>query len=289
MLDRPCRLDACQWERDGGPFCRLCGAGPAPEITKALTVHVINLDRNKDRFAIFQTTNGHLSSVERFSASEGAALDQRELAATGLVTQGLVHRDYYSVGGLGLAMSHIQLWDRAIEKKQAITIAEDDAIFNSHFERRAARVLESLPDDWEIVLWGFNWDLFASFEMIPGASTCLGQFQQDRMRSAVGAFQAKQTIVPQAFPLLWAFGTVCYSISPKGAATFKSQLLPLRPMIVQYPDAVRALPNSSRFRTVGIDNHINSIYARTRAFVCFPPLVRTKNEQAKSTVQPQAR
>jgi glycosyl transferase family 25 len=285
MLDGLCRADACQWNAEGGPFCRRCGAGYAPAITAALTVRVINLDRSGVRLATFQRTNSHLSAVERFPASDGATLDQQVLVANGLITADLKHPDYYSIGAIGLAMSHLRLWDLAIQYDQPVTVAEDDAIFNSHFERRAGLVLSSIPPDWDIVLWGFNFDLFASFEMIPGASICLAQFQQQRMRGAIASFQAKQPIWPQAFPLTWAFGTLCYSISPKGAREFKSRILPLRPKIISFPEAARAQPGASRFRATGLDNHLNEIYASTRSFVCFPPLVVTKNERSISTVQ----
>jgi glycosyl transferase family 25 len=39
------------------------------------------------------------------------------------------------------------------------------------------------------------------------------------------------------------------------------------------------------YRTVGIDNHMNGVYRDLKSFVCFPPLVVTKNEHEKSTVQ----
>jgi hypothetical protein len=163
------------------------------------------------------------------------------------------------------------------------TVAEDDAI-SIYISSTATDILSELPADWDIVLWGFNFDLFACFEMIPGVSMCLAQFQQERMRTTTGTFQ-KQRIVARAYPLVWAFGTACYSISPKGAREFKSRLLPLRPIIISIPEAARASPYSQTFRSVGIDNSMNAVYRDVKAFVCFPPLVVSKNESAKSTVQ----
>ena len=40
------------------------------------------------------------------------------------------------------------------------------------------------------------------FEMLPGVSYCLSQFEQDRLRSNVEKFQ-QQAIEPQVFRLLW--------------------------------------------------------------------------------------
>jgi hypothetical protein len=46
-----------------------------------------------------------------------------------------------------------------------------------------------------------------------------------------------------------------------------------------YPLLNRTLPNR------GIDNMMNELYPKINAYVCFPPLVITKNDHALSTVQ----
>jgi len=145
-------------------------------------------------------------------------------------------------------------------------------------------LIKTLPADWDLIMWGYNFDLFMCFEMLPGVSSCLGQFEQDRMRAGVGAFQ-QQPITPQAFRLIWAFGALCYSVSPKGAQSLKDKCLPLRPMIIDIPEAARAYPYSTKYRTVGLDNSMCAVYRQLSAFVCFPPLVISKNEGAKSTIQ----
>jgi hypothetical protein len=46
-------------------------------------------------------------------------------------------------------------------------------------------------------------------------------------------------------------------------------------------------PSSTAVRkTVGIDAALNSLYRQINAYVCFPPLVISKNERLKSTIQP---
>jgi glycosyl transferase family 25 len=249
-----------------------------------LHVHVINLDRNPDRLAEFRSVNRHLTGLSRAVAFDGTKLDLAELARQRLISTDIRHPDYYSVGGVGLAMSHIALWDLAIKTGTVLTVAEDDAIFHARFDACAPDVIKTLPADWDVILWGFNFDLFMCFEMLPGVSSCLGQFEQDRMRNATGTFQ-QQAIAPRAFPLIWAFGTLCYSVSSKGARALKDKCLPLRPTIVDIPEAARAYPYSTKYRTVGLDNSMCAVYRQLNAFVCFPPLVVSKNEGAKSTVQ----
>jgi glycosyl transferase, family 25 len=242
-----------------------------------LRVNVINLDRSADRLAEFTAANGHLAEISRFPAVDGQRLDTTPLIERGILTSAIL--DHYSIGAVGCAMSHLALWDIAIESGQNLTIAEDDAIFNSEFDRRATELIETLPADWDLILWGWNFDDFACFEMLPGVSHCLGRFEIDRMRSSTRSFQ-DQCVSPRAFKLLWAFGITSYTISPKGARSLKGNLLPLRPIAIPHPDT----NNSQQFGPMGIDMSLNSIYRHLNAFVCFPPLVITKNELAKSTI-----
>jgi GR25 family glycosyltransferase involved in LPS biosynthesis len=53
----------------------------------------------------------------------------------------------FSVGALGCAMSNIVLWDKAIANNKTVTICEDDAVFNDHFEERAEDLLKGLLKD----------------------------------------------------------------------------------------------------------------------------------------------
>jgi GR25 family glycosyltransferase involved in LPS biosynthesis len=190
----------------------------------------------------------------------------------------------YSRNGLGCTLSHIGLWIEAIDDDRVLTVTEDDAIFNRDFERAAEHTMRELPPDWHIVLWGFNFDGFMSFDMLPGVSYCLGQFDQQGLRAGIATFQ-QLSLSPKFFRLRWAFGTICYSISPKGARLFRDGLCPLRPMIVTIPEGGRATPGGTHFRTVGADNAMNSLYPRLNAFVSMPPLVVSRNETATSTVQ----
>jgi glycosyl transferase, family 25 len=123
-------------------------------------VHVINLDRNPDRLAEFRSVNRHLTELSRAVAFDGSKLDLAELERKRLISADIRHPDYYSVGGVGLAMPHVALWDLAIKTGTTLTLAEDDAIFHSRFDACAPDVIGTLPADWDVILWGFNFDLF---------------------------------------------------------------------------------------------------------------------------------
>ena len=250
--------------------------------SRALHVHFINLDRSPDRLAEFNRVNSHLAEATRFPAVDGQRLDLAALAAQGLATADIL--SMFRIGAVGDAMSNVALWEMAIRTGRNVTIAEDDAIFNRRFDACAEELIATLPPDWDVIAWGFNFDLFLSFEMLPGVSLCVAQFEQDRMRANVDGFQ-EQHVVPRAYRLRWAFGTPCYTVSPKGALALKTRCLPLRPMLIPCPEGAKAPPHAHVFRNVGIDNTLNSVYPDLNAFVCFPPLVVVKNEPARSTIQ----
>ena len=105
-------------------------------------------------------------------------------------------------------MSHIALWKRAVAHGQALTIAEDDAIFHGQFRRHAAAVMANLPPAWDIILWGWNFDLFVSIVMFPGVCSRLAQFEQITSEAGVQAFQQQEVCAAPA-QARWAFGTPC--------------------------------------------------------------------------------
>jgi GR25 family glycosyltransferase involved in LPS biosynthesis len=240
-----------------------------------LDVHVINLERSKDRWLAFEALNaGAKINFRRYPAVDG-----KEVARTPLADRGIIAADLaYNDGALGAALSHLALWDLAIERNQALTVCEDDAVLNKGFEPAAEALIKTLPPDWHLVLWGWNFDSILLFNMIPGVSPCLGMFDQDRMRMGVEAFQAA-TLTPRAFRLFNALGLVGYSLSPLGAQAMKQHCLPFRNMEVFIAGLGRAVPNTAS------DVMLNDLYRRMKAYVSFPPLIVTPNFHTISTIQ----
>jgi glycosyl transferase, family 25 len=248
-----------------------------------LDIHFINLDRSKDRLAEFQDLNRHLGELTRVRAIEERRIDIKLLAQRGLVKGDIL--SMYPIGALCQALSHFGLWNMAVESGKRMTIADDDAIFNLKFESCAEEVLNALPPEWDLILWGWNFDAFMIFEMLPGVSPCIGQFDQDKMRSNTRAFQ-ELPLSPRAYKLIWSYGHTAYTVSPKGAQNLKSKCFPLQPMQVPFPESARRVTRAPSFPNVGLDVTLNSVHQHLNAYVCFPPLVISKNEHAKSTIQP---
>jgi tetratricopeptide (TPR) repeat protein len=239
-----------------------------------MDVHVINLDRNERRLSAFTATNRCLKNIVRFHAIDGGASPRAQLLADGIFS---TQMPAYSDGAVGCALSHLSLWRKAAAQSEALTIAEDDAIFNLHFEAEASALIRSLPPDWDIILWGWNFDSILLFDFLPGVSPCVAAFSEEEMRQQAAIFQELR-VKPRAYRLRKAFGSLAYTVSPQGARKLLRHCVPIREMDFYCPGLDRIVTNA------GIDVMMNALYPEIDAFVSFPPLAVSKNEKTISTV-----
>ena len=156
---------------------------PAP-IEERLVVHLINLDRDVERLNRFLEINKHLDKIIRPPAFEGKYLDRSQLEMAGYISPHLSYSDPV----LGCAYSHIELWKKAVRERMIITICEDDAILAEHFSDASVEFLAKLPSDWDIVLWGWNFDAFLWVE-IPEGVRAMMRFDQDDLRKNIENFR----------------------------------------------------------------------------------------------------
>jgi glycosyl transferase, family 25 len=246
------------------------------EAARPMPIYVINLDRSQDRLAAFLARNAHLADVTRARAVDGALLDRADLIARGIMAADVT----YSLASLGCAISHACLWQVASGRERPVTLAEDDAIFRLDFEAAAHAVIAALPADWDLILWGWNFNSMLCIDLIPGVSPAVLIGDQNRMRQGIARFQAEaQPAHP--FRLLRAHGGVCYSLSPAGAGKLRRLCLPIRQIDVPFPVVNQMTPNT------GIDMTMSLAYPLLNAFVSLPPLVLTENRRELSTIQDQ--
>jgi GR25 family glycosyltransferase involved in LPS biosynthesis len=145
-----------------------------------MVIHFINLDRTPDRCREFLQTNRHISQLSRFPAVDGTTLDPDALVRNGTIAAGIRH--LYSPGALGVALSHLALWEKAIQTGQPITVCEDDAIFHQRFPDLIKGMMRRLPANWDFLLWGWNLDAELAMDLLPGVSPCFVVCDQDQMR-----------------------------------------------------------------------------------------------------------
>lgn len=234
---------------------------------------VISLVRTPSRLDQFRALNAHVDA-EWIPAVEGLSYGHIEAERDGLISPGLL----YTPGAIGCLASHADFWRFTDVIGQVCTIFEDDAIIHADFYVLREQVLGSLPPDWDICLWGFNLDAGISFDVIPGVTPCAAFFYQPMARQRLDAFQRSE-IRPQPYRLRRHTGTVAYSLSPTGARKLLADALPARPFTLTIPTG-RQWPNT------GVDMVLNTLYDRLKAYVAFPPVVITPNDDETSTTQP---
>jgi glycosyltransferase involved in cell wall biosynthesis/GR25 family glycosyltransferase involved in LPS biosynthesis len=232
------------------------------QSTPNLPIHLINLDRSTERLAEFEKYNTHLRNVIRVSAVDGRLLDRDTLIQDGLVTPDCD----YKAGALACALSHVSLWKKAVAENIIMTIFEDDATATDRFEEKAAQLIATLPKDWDFMQWGYNFNplfVWADF----GFSKATLRFYSQRFQGANKSEFQSASLVPSAIKLAHSYGTVAYSISPKGADLFLKLCLPLRKQLIPFPGT--GIVNVDE----GIDCAMNNAYSMTQAFISIPPLV----------------
>ena len=241
---------------------RLLGGTAATGLARAIgEVHVINLDRSPARWEKFQSRNRHLGAVTRFRAVDGTGLDRAALEAEGMIAADLDFGD----GALGCALSHIRLWEMAVAQEMALTVLEDDTICHPAFHDHAAAVMAQLPEDWDIVLWGYVYDpLFVWVDL--GFSKA-----EMRLYDPKEPFSWPDTVngypVHRPMRLNHVFGTQGYTISPHGARHLLADALPLRRRLVAFSGT--GIVNESG----GIDVIASGTYPSMNSYCCMPPLV----------------
>jgi GR25 family glycosyltransferase involved in LPS biosynthesis len=243
-----------------------------------IPIKVINVRRSTERRETFIRNNAHLE-YEFFEAVDGLALTEAELQDPRHFVHPLA---FPSAGAYGCALSHLRLWERAIETNRPLTVAEDDVFFRRDFREASQAVISHLPPDWDFVLWGWNMDAVLSLMSLAGVTPAVVLCNIDLVRENMDAFQAS-TAPSWPLGLDRCFGIPAYTISPSGARRFREECFPLRNFEIYIPVLNR------NYRNNGVDIAMARAYSVTKSFVAFPPLVATKNDNASSTVQPAAR
>ena len=236
-------------------------------------VIVINLDRSRDRLDEFVAHNGAAVDIERFAAIEGKLLDQAALERAGIIRPDHLLVD----GALGNTMSHLTLWQRAIDEKQALTICEDDAILNRNFADLSGKLLDFCREHFDIVFWGWNFDAPVIYDLYPGGGKCTAFFNQAEIPGLTDGFKAA-TLFPSLQRVYEVYGTFCYTISPKGARRLMEICLPIG------DGKVPSQALGYGVDIVGADIAMNAAYRDIFALACVPPIAICRNDVTASTV-----
>jgi glycosyl transferase, family 25 len=236
-----------------------------------MITHVISLQRTPQRLAEFRSRNSHLKDYRIFPAIDGSTVDLGQLQAEGYLDNTLT----YSLGAIGNALSHIKLWERASAGGEVLTIVEDDSLLHHNFCAISRDVLSQMPRDWDLVMWGWNFD--GAFAIDFGLGTSRAIFDPKAMRAGMDRY-LRTPVSPSLRKLIVAFGMHCYSISPNGAQKILSSIRPLRNMRVVTP--IR------EFNNLSLDVMMNNFYPSLNCYAAMPPVALTINDKSVSSIFP---
>jgi GR25 family glycosyltransferase involved in LPS biosynthesis/glycosyltransferase involved in cell wall biosynthesis len=225
-------------------------------------IYVVNLDRSTERLATFYKRNSHLRDVIRVPAVNGQLLDREALVKAGLLTRDCSYRS----GAIGCAISHVELWRKALRENRAVTVFEDDAIATYGFQEKAERIISTLPEDWDFIQWGYNFDPLYVWANFGFSKANLRFYDQQFIGEEKVKFQSAD-LFPTAVKLAHSYGTVAYSVSPGGARVLLEHCLPFSGELITFPGTDVVAENS------GVDCAMNKAYDSMRAYICIPPLV----------------
>lgn len=70
---------------------------------------------------------------------------------------GIIHNGKFNSGMIGCYISHLSVWKEAIRNGfKYVLVCEDDVSFNLNYQDKLHNCLESLPDNFDIALIGWN-------------------------------------------------------------------------------------------------------------------------------------
>ncbi|BCJ90677.1 hypothetical protein IZ6_14120 [Terrihabitans soli] len=239
---------------------------------KTLPAFVISLSRTPARLAAFRTLNAQIGlDIEHFEGTDGQRIQLHKLVKWGKITE----TANYKPGMIGSALSHGALWEKAVEIGSPILVFEDDVRLRRDFVAQAAALLAE-AGDFDIVMFGFNTDHPVCAGLFPGCdglvSFSLPYPKPEQMEAFAGATER-----PALLPLRGMFGGCAYAISPKGAAALLKACFPLDSRPVQFSEGMRPFPAFS------LNGMMNTAYRKLDAYIAFPPIALSPNDQKATT------
>jgi glycosyl transferase, family 25 len=244
-------------------------------------LNVISLPARADRRAQFDAWNKRpVIEIAYADAVIGKALDRGQLIRDGVLAN---ENQTFTAGALGNAMSNRALWLAAQSASAPTFICEDDACLRGDFAERAPALLALLPSNWDIVFFGYNTNAALAAESPEGVKAVFLFDDSAKKRPDYFSNFARLTAAPAPTPLacFQAWGTLCYAISPAGAARLLKLCFPLS----SAPDLVMFGQNR-RIKPYTLDSMINVALQRepVAAYCAYPPLALSSNDAAGSDV-----
>jgi GR25 family glycosyltransferase involved in LPS biosynthesis len=236
--------------------------------------YVINLARTPERLATFLDQNAACGiDFARFDAADGNLIGEDEAVRLGLIKRGTKWR---TAGTIGVALSHRNLWQAAIDDGRPRLVFEDDVVIR----KDAANVFSAATaglGGWDVILLGYNIDALVEFNVV-GDFDMSGLFTVKHPTAAQLSVFAKRRDPVNLFRLRHAFGISAYAVSPSGARKLISRCFPMDNRMIEFKAA------NNRFAAFSLDCMMNVFYREIDAYLFVGPLALPLNDWEASTV-----
>jgi GR25 family glycosyltransferase involved in LPS biosynthesis len=241
--------------------------------------YVINLARTPERLARFLDQNAGCGiAFTRFDAADGNLIGGEDAVRLGLIKRGTKWR---TAGTIGVALSHRNLWQAAIDDGRPRLVFEDDVYIREDAAATFAAATGGLAT-WDIILLGYNIDALVEFNVV-GDFDMSGLFTVKHPTAVqLGAF-AKRRDPVNLFRLRHAFGISAYAISPPGARKLLAGCFPMDNRMIEFKAA------NNRFNAFSLDCMMNVFYRDLDAYLFVGPLALPLNDWEASTVDRRSR
>jgi GR25 family glycosyltransferase involved in LPS biosynthesis len=244
-----------------------------------LECHVINLARTPERLTAFLKQNAKSGlPFQRFEAADGNALSEDDAVRLRLIKPGTKWR---TKGTIGVALSHRNLWERAIAEGRPLMVFEDDAFVREDAAEVFAAAIAK-AGDWDIILLGYNTDALVEFNV--GADFGFSALPTIRHPTQAQLEKFVRSREPaNLFRLRHAFGISAYAVSPAGARKLVLRCFPMdnRPIVFKAAN--------NRFNVFSLDGMMNACYGDIAAYAFVAPLALPHNDWEASTVDARKR
>jgi GR25 family glycosyltransferase involved in LPS biosynthesis len=241
-----------------------------------MNIRVLNLTRRPDRWTRFQMLNSHLSGAERVECIDGPALGVEGLREHGVDRESLPK---YQCSTIGNQLTHMREWKRIAASQEAGTVAEDDAIFHRDFEGHARELLTLVPDDYDVIFWGWTQCCAVMFEIAPGCRWILGATSKEVMPGENHRFP-KHPYVPNLHRVSHCYNSFAYTLSPRGARNLLEKCWPLK------DETLPMTGTGTQVDIYGVDAKVSATIPFMQAYLCFPPIVYHPHDISDSDMVP---
>ena len=222
----------------------------------------ISSDAATEQTERFTRLNAHVPDLVRSVGVDVQGLDVQAMQQMNLISAECL----FTPAAFAQALSHVSLWGNVAQHQTAAHVFAGNAVLCANFEAESTRILASLPQDWDFVLWGNTPGATLQLDILPDLALFTGAVQPPYSARGAAAL-SEMEVTSLAFPLMSTQSVCGYAISPSGADKLIKACLPLTSTTVP-----AANPHEGGAPAQTLEQLMSLHYSTIKAYACVPPL-----------------